>query len=117
MSEFDENVRAYRRKKQDIIETGKTVETGKVSTGALSNAPVEKEKNKAQYSFNTFVVAMLVQSTFVAGHRLGIKPEDNIDTNDPKVREEIRKVFRELCFLNGINPENMADIDNKSALG
>ncbi len=72
---------------------------------------------KAQFSFNTFVVAMLVQSTFVAGYRLGTELKDDIDTNDPGVREEIRKVFRELCFLNGINPENMADIDNKSALG
>ena len=40
-----------------------------------------------------------------------------INTNDPKVREATKKIFRELCFLNGINPENMADIDNQSALG
>ena len=60
---------------------------------------------------------MLVQSTFIAGHRLNVKAETNINTNDQNVRDEMKKIFRELCFLNGINPENMADIDNKSALG
>ena len=78
---------------------------------------MSSDQIKEKYSFNTFVVAMLVQSTFVAGKRLKKKLTDEIDVNDPKVREEIKKIFRELCFLNGINPENMADIDNTSALG
>jgi len=78
---------------------------------------MSKDEIKPKFSFNTFVVAMLAQSTFIAGHRFGTKPENEIDTNDPKVREEIRKIFRELCFLNGINPETMADIDNDSVFG
>ncbi|MBR6173551.1 MAG: hypothetical protein IKQ49_10360 [Eubacterium sp.] len=72
---------------------------------------------KSKYSFNTFVISMLIQSTFAAGYRLGTKLNKAINTNDPKVREATKKIFRELCFLNGINPENMADIDNQSALG
>ena len=78
---------------------------------------MSSDQIKEKYSFNTFVVAMLVQSTFGAGKRLKKKLTDEIDVNDPKVREEMKKIFRELCFLNGINPENMADIDNTSALG
>lgn len=78
---------------------------------------MSSDKAKEKFSFNTFVTAMLVQSTFVAGHRLGTKPNTAIDTNDPKVREETKRVFRELCFLNGINPETMGDIDNKTILG
>ena len=78
---------------------------------------MSSDKAKEKFSFNTFVTAMLVQSTFVAGHRLGTKPNTAIDTNDPKVREETKRIFRELCFLNGINPETMGDIDNKTILG
>lgn len=78
---------------------------------------MSQDQCKPQYSFNTFVSAMLVQSTFVAGKRLGIKSTKEIDTNDPKVREETRRIFRQLCFLNGINPENMAEIDSKNMFG
>ncbi len=78
---------------------------------------MSSDKAKEKFSFNTFVTAMLVQSTFVAGHRLGTEPNTAIDTNDPKVRKETKRIFRELCFLNGINPETMGDIDNKTILG
>ncbi len=78
---------------------------------------MSSSKAKEDFSFNTFITAMLVQSTFVAGHRLGTQLKDAINTNDPRVREEIKRIFRELCFLNGINPENMAEIDNRTIFG
>ena len=78
---------------------------------------MSQEEVKTDFSFNTFITAMLVQSTFIAGQRLGIKLKKEIDTNDPKVREETKRIFRQLCFLNGINPENLADIDSKSVFG
>ena len=78
---------------------------------------LSKNSVSETYSFNTFVVSMLAQSIFIAGHRLGTDQKTEIDTNDPKVREETKRIFRELCFLNGINPENMADIDNKTIFG
>ena len=73
-------------------------------------------KVSEEYSFNSFIISMLIQSSFIAGHRLSKKGKA-IDTDDPKVKEETKKIFRELCFLNGINPENMADIDNKTIFG
>ena len=78
---------------------------------------ISQEQSKDTYSFNSFVTSMLVQSTFIAGQRLGTKLNKAIDTNDPKVREETKRIFRQLCFLNGLNPENMAEIDSKSVFG
>ena len=77
---------------------------------------MSRDEIRSTFSFNTFVVAMLIQSTFIVGHRMGTDLDTKINTDDPKVREETRRVFRQLCFLNGINPENMADIDNTSIL-
>ena len=76
-----------------------------------------KEVIRDQFSFNTFVIAMLAQSTFLTAYRRKMDVRANINTNDQEVREEMKKIFRELCFLNGINPETMGDIDNKTVLG
>lgn len=53
----------------------------------------------------------------VAAMRLKLITNDNIKDFEEEVREEMKKIFRELCFLNGINPETMGDIDNKTVLG
>lgn len=79
--------------------------------------PYADEKGHSQYSYNTFIAAMLVQSAFAAAKQMGKKRDGSINVAATGMLPRIKKLFRELCFLNGINPENMSEIDSMSIFG
>ena len=77
----------------------------------------QNDKVKKAFSYNTFVTDMMIKSTFLAAHRLGKKKNAPIDPDTPEMKAETKKIFRELCFLNGVNPVNMSSIDSGSVFG
>lgn len=67
-----------------------------------------------QFSYNTFIIDMFTMSMIVANKRLGKGTGDMIDIEDEKTLTETKKVFRELCLLNGLDPETMVNEEVRS---
>ena len=79
-----------------------------VDTERLRRAKVNDKKVGANFSYNTFVTSMICQSAILANHRMGKKESSNINIADSETKSLVKKIFREMCFLNGINPENLS---------
>ncbi len=71
---------------------------------------------RPQFSYNTFIIDMFTISMVVANRRLGKDVDDPLDIDDEKTLTETKKVFRELCLLNGLDPETMVDEDVRSVI-
>ena len=69
-----------------------------------------------EFSYTSFVIQMLMLSGAIANKRLG-RPEDaEINIEDDKTYTEIKKVFDELVFLCGIDPETMMESEVQGLL-
>ncbi|MCR5403597.1 MAG: hypothetical protein K6E91_07220 [Butyrivibrio sp.] len=79
-----------------------------VETERLRRAKGNDKKVGANFSYNTFVTSMFCQSAILANYRMGKKVSSNINIADSETKSFVKKIFREMCFLNGINPENLS---------
>lgn len=77
-------------------------------TVRLKQAKLKDRKVGANFSYNTFVTSMFCQSAILANYRKGKKVSSDINIADSETKSLVKKIFRELCFLNGINPENLS---------
>ncbi len=77
-------------------------------TARLKQAKLKDRKVGANFSYNTFVTSMFCQSAILANYRMGKKISSNINIADSETKSLVKKIFREMCFLNGINPENLS---------
>lgn len=66
------------------------------------------------YSFTSFVVENLCKSAILASKQLGKDVKKNqIDLSDEATLRETKKIFREMCLVNGIDPISLVDEDVK----
>ena len=69
---------------------------------------------KSAHTYHTFVTEMLCHSAILAHRRVNEervqrkeRVRTDIDINDPATLARTKQIFKELCFLNGIDPETM----------
>ena len=103
-----------------------TKELGKYSSDSRLNSDQgevvrERKKNKMRpehLSFERFIYEQMILSYQIAYRRLADLPNvlgsgttlEKIDVDNGLYRAEIKKVFRELMILNGIDPETMTSL-------
>lgn len=68
----------------------------------LKDASNRDDKVRSSFSFNTFVTSMFCQSAITANYMMGKRESANINVADKKTQDIIKKVFRQMCFLNGV---------------
>ena len=83
----------------------------------LNSAMANDVKVRQNFSYNTFITSMFCQSAITANYMMGKGASKDINVADKKTLSLIKKIFRQLCFLNGVNPEIMAKISDKTILG
>lgn len=66
------------------------------------------EKVRPNFSFNTFITSMFCQSAITANYMMGKGISAKINVADKKTTGLMKKVFRQLCFLNGVDPRTMS---------
>ena len=71
-------------------------------TKRLKEASNRDPKIRKNFSYNTFITSMFCQSAITANYLLGRKQNTDINVADKKTQAMMKKVFRQLCFLNGI---------------
>ena len=86
-------------------------------TKRLQDASNKDSKVRPNFSFNTFVTSMFCQSAIAANYLMGKSMNTAINVADEKTLGHIKKIFRQLCYLNGVDPEKMIEIGAKSAIG
>ena len=92
------------------------VTTEKIANGiSISAEPVFVNKmlrytdhKDGKHSWTTFIDKMSYLSISVAANRLGVRP-DSFD--EPGLRDETKKVFREFMLLSKINPDTMLPME------
>lgn len=70
-------------------------------------------KTDMSFSYTGLINDLFCKSAMLANFRLGKKQSDRINLKDEKTLRETRRIFRELCFLNAIDPRIMKDEDIK----
>jgi hypothetical protein len=68
----------------------------------LKDASNKDDKVRSSFSFNTFVTSLFCQSAITANYMMGKRESANINVADKKTQDIIKKVFRQMCFLNGV---------------
>ena len=63
------------------------------------------DKVRPNFSYNTFITSMFCQSAITANYMLGKSMSTKINVADAKTIGLIKKIFRQLCYLNGVDPE------------
>lgn len=66
--------------------------------------PEDKRKPRLNVSWDTYCSRLLILSSYIARHRLGIKDMDITVSKDDRMKNEIKKVYGEFLTLSGIDP-------------
>ncbi len=74
------------------------------------------DKMDANFSFTGYCVDLMCKSAILVNRRHGKKAGDQLDVSDKDIQAEIKSVFRELCFLNGIDPDTLVEDEVKGIL-
>ena len=67
------------------------------------------DKIGTNFSFNSFVTSMFCQSIIIANKTIGKGASAKINIADKETLNNVKTVFRQLCFLNGIDPGTMME--------
>ena len=90
-------------------------------SGYEHKARMKKQQRPADVGYSSFIIDQIGMSYLIAHDRLRrmqtvLGRSETPDLNDDMLRAEMKKVFRELLILNGVDPETMTSVQIKEQI-